>query len=96
MNPYEAPTPAAAEGAEGHAEYRVAHLHERLVDEGVADLGLRVEDRGGTVIISGSVATEGCRATVLRLADEVLTGLDRHVDVTVAELGAPDRAERLL
>ncbi|MYS24886.1 hypothetical protein GTW78_33505 [Streptomyces sp. SID4948] len=83
-------------GAEGHAEYRIAHLHQRLVDEGAADLGLRVEDRGGTVIISGSVPTAESRQTVLRVAAEVLAGLDRQVDVTVAELTAPDRAERLL
>jgi hypothetical protein len=92
MNPADPNTPP---GVGGHAEYRVAHLHQRLVDEGAADLGLRVENRGGTVIISGSVPTAGSRETVLRLAEEELAGLDTHIDVTVADLGAPDRAERL-
>lgn len=79
----------------GHAEYRVAHLHERLVDEGAADLGLRVESHGGTVVVSGGVPTEECRETVLRLAAEELVGLDTQFDVTVVERGVPDGAERL-
>jgi hypothetical protein len=92
MNRFEPRHPPPGDGP---VEYRVAHLHERLVAEGAADLGLRVENRGGSVVVSGSVPTAQSRETVLRLAAEELAGLDTHFDVTVVDRGVPERPERL-
>ncbi|MFJ8159920.1 hypothetical protein ACIRBY_03210 [Streptomyces sp. NPDC096136] len=76
-------------------EYRAQHLRDRLAHEDVAELGVRVEPRGSTVIVWGPVSSPECRETVLRLAAEVLDPLVWHHDLTVVSTRPPDREEDL-
>ncbi|MFD8430873.1 BON domain-containing protein [Streptomyces coelicoflavus] len=86
--------PDAPEAPE-NAEYRVAHLQERLAAEELGELGVRAEFRAGAVAVTGTVPSARCRETVLRLAREELAGLTVHTDVVVAETARPDHAEEL-
>ncbi|MFJ3493611.1 BON domain-containing protein [Streptomyces sp. NPDC086091] len=78
-----------------HAEYRVAHLRERLAAEELAELGVRAEVRGGAVTVTGTVPSAACRETLLRTVREELAGLTVHTDVVVAGTATPERAEDL-
>ncbi|MFJ6071270.1 BON domain-containing protein [Streptomyces sp. NPDC093065] len=78
-----------------NAEYRVAHLQERLAAEELGELGVRAEIRAGTVAVTGTVPSARCRETVLRVAREELAGLTVHTDVVVAGTARPDHAEEL-
>lgn len=82
-------------GGADNTEYRIAHLQERLVREEVAELGMRIESRGGTVVVSGTVPTAECRDTVVRVAKEELGGTPVRTDIVVADPTAPDRPEEL-
>jgi hypothetical protein len=81
--------------AAGNVEYRVAHLRERLAAEELGELGVRVEVRGQTVVITGTVPSAGCRDILLRTARQELAGLAVHSDVVIAENTSPDHAEDL-
>ncbi|MGW5736666.1 MULTISPECIES: hypothetical protein [Streptomyces] len=78
-----------------HVEYRIAHLKERLAAEQLGELGIRVEPRGSSVTVVGTVPTTQCREEVMRTAQEDLAGLTVHFDVLVAESAAPDHPEEL-
>lgn len=86
--------PADPEQAE-NIEYRIAHLQERLVREEIAELGMRVETRGGAVVVSGTAPTTECRDTIVRIAEEELAGVPVRTDIVVADATAPDRPEEL-
>lgn len=86
--------PAPAPGASG-LEYRLAHLVERLARGRTAELGLRAETRGGTVLLTGTVPSAECRDEVLGIVRETLPGLPVHCDLVVADTTPPDRAEDL-
>ncbi|MFV2119456.1 BON domain-containing protein [Streptomyces sp. Act-28] len=77
------------------AEYRIAHLRDRLASEDIAELGVRVEERGGSVMLYGTVSSPACRNEVLRIAREELVGLPLHEDLVVACSDAPTRREEL-
>lgn len=79
----------------GNIEYRVAHLRERLAAEELGELGVGVEVRGQTVVITGTVPSAECRDILLRTAREELAELAVHSDVVVAENTSPDHAEEL-
>ncbi|MTE18016.1 BON domain-containing protein [Streptomyces sp. TRM43335] len=89
----------SAGGATGdpveNIEYRIAHLQERLVREEIAELGMRVEVRGGTVLVSGTAPSSECRDTITRIAEEELAGVPVRTDIVVADTTAPDRPEEL-
>ncbi|WP_432057348.1 BON domain-containing protein [Streptomyces sp. bgisy022] len=76
-------------------EYRVAHLQERLAAGEAGQLGVHVEVRGGTVLVTGTVPSAPCREDVLRTVHEELAGLEVHCDLVVAEASSPDHAEEL-
>ncbi|MEU8774305.1 hypothetical protein [Streptomyces sp. NPDC048606] len=76
-------------------EYRLQHLRERLAREEISELGVRVEARGAGALVWGRVNSTGCRAAVLRIAEEELTGLPWHQDVTVNGSAPPDHSEEL-
>ncbi|MEU8651694.1 hypothetical protein [Streptomyces sp. NPDC048737] len=110
MGPFAEPTGGGADGAglpagntgnTGNAEsaenieYRVAHLHDRLAAEELAELGVRAEVRAGSVVVTGTVPSVQCRETLLRTVHEELAGLAVHTDVVVAETASPDHAEDL-
>ncbi|CAL9617920.1 hypothetical protein [Streptomyces sp. enrichment culture] len=76
-------------------EYRVAHLQERLAAGEAGELGVRVEARGGTVLVTGTLPSAPCREEVLRTVHEELAGLEVHCDLVVAEASSPDHAEEL-
>ncbi|MFB6774544.1 BON domain-containing protein [Streptomyces sp. NPDC056337] len=78
-----------------NVEYRIAHLHDRLAAEELGELGVRAEIRAGAVAITGTVPSERCRETLLRIAREELAGLTVHADVVVVETAGPDHAEEL-
>ncbi|MEU4659868.1 BON domain-containing protein [Streptomyces sp. NPDC023723] len=78
-----------------NVEYRVAHLHDRLAAEELGELGVRAEVRAGAVVVTGTVPSAQCRATLLRVVEEELAGLTVHSDIVVAETAGPDRAEEL-
>ncbi|MFD3696837.1 BON domain-containing protein [Streptomyces sp. NPDC058646] len=77
-------------------EYRAEHLRDRLAQDDIAELGVRVEVRGGTVLVWGPVASASCRDTVLRIAAEVLAPLPWRHDLSVVHTDPPDHEERLL
>ncbi|MEV7560457.1 hypothetical protein ACGFYY_04245 [Streptomyces sp. NPDC048331] len=76
-------------------EYRAQHLRDLLAQEDIAELGVRVELRGPTVVVWGPVSSPGCRETVLRMAAEALDPLVWHHDLTVVSARPPDREEDL-
>lgn len=76
-------------------EYRVAHLQDRLAESEVAELGLRIELHGRTVVVSGTVPTAESRDAVARIAGEELDGLSVQLDLVVSDVSAPDGAEEL-
>ncbi|MFD6437379.1 hypothetical protein [Streptomyces venezuelae] len=78
-----------------HVEYRIAHLKERLAAEELGELGIRVEPRGSSVAVVGTVPTTHCRDELLRTVNEELDGETVHFDVVVAEAAAPDHPEEL-
>ncbi|MFJ6935050.1 BON domain-containing protein [Streptomyces sp. NPDC101132] len=69
--------------------YRMEHLRERLAHEEIAELGVRVEQHGGGVLLSGVVTTEACREAVLGLAAEELAGLPWRHDLRTARADGP-------
>ncbi|MFF3457413.1 hypothetical protein ACFYXH_24445 [Streptomyces sp. NPDC002730] len=77
------------------AEYRIAHLKDRLASGPTAEMGLRIELRGDTVLLSGTVSSPACRDEILRVAREVLQGLSLREDLVVVSTTAPDHPEEL-
>ncbi|MFG3496586.1 hypothetical protein [Streptomyces sp. NPDC047928] len=77
------------------AEYRIAHLRDRLASEDIAELGVRIEQRGVSVMLYGTVSSAACRAEVLRIAHEELAGLPLREDLVVASADAPAHPEEL-
>ncbi|MER5204108.1 hypothetical protein [Streptomyces sp. NPDC002825] len=76
-------------------EYRIARLRERLAGDEVAELGVRIELRGDSVLLTGALPTAGRRNEILRLAREELTGLVVRTDLTTPSADAPDHVEQL-
>lgn len=76
-------------------DYRIAHLRDRLASEDIAELGVRIEQRGAGVMLYGTVSSPACRAEVLRIAQEELAGLPLHEDLVVASADAPTHPEEL-
>ncbi|WP_406864742.1 hypothetical protein ABZO31_31560 [Streptomyces sp. HUAS MG47] len=76
-------------------EYRIARLRDRLAGDEVAELGVRVELRGDTVLLTGALPTAGRRDEILRLAREELAGLVVRTDLTTPSVDAPDHMEQL-
>ncbi|GGT46027.1 BON domain-containing protein [Streptomyces purpureus] len=76
--------------------YRIARLRERLARDDIAELGIRIEERGGAFLLSGTVPTAAHRDHILRIAQEELgdTVVVRS-DLMVASASAPDRPEEL-
>ncbi|KUH38844.1 MULTISPECIES: hypothetical protein [Streptomyces] len=77
------------------AEYRIAHLRDRLASDDIAELGVRIEQRGAGVMLYGTVSSDACRREVLRIAREELAGLALHEDLMVACSDAPTHPEEL-
>ncbi|WP_236242076.1 hypothetical protein [Streptomyces sp. CC228A] len=77
------------------AEYRIAHLRDRLASEDIAELGVRIEQRGAGVMLYGTVSTVACRNEILRIAQDELSGLPLHEDLVVAVTDAPNHPEEL-
>lgn len=86
--------PAGATAA-WNSDYRIAHLQDRLAVGDLAELGVRIEARGGAVMLTGTVPSAQCREEVLRVVHEELTGLAVHSDLVVAETSSPDHAEEV-
>ncbi|MFJ9770842.1 BON domain-containing protein [Kitasatospora sp. NPDC101157] len=76
-------------------EYRLAHLRDRLADDEVGELGLRIELHGTHVTVRGTVPNERRRAAVQRIVAEVLDGLKVHTDIVLADDRPPTGAEDL-
>ncbi|WP_256107586.1 hypothetical protein [Streptomyces sp. ODS05-4] len=77
------------------AEYRIAHLRDRLASEDIAELGVRIEQRGTGVALYGTVSSSACREEIMRLAEEELGGLPLHADLVVVRSDAPEHPEEL-
>lgn len=78
-----------------NVEYRIAHLKERLAAEQLGELGIRVEHRGSSVTVVGTVPTSSCREELMRTAQDELAGLKVHFDILVAESAAPGHPEEI-
>ncbi|MFF2774364.1 BON domain-containing protein [Streptomyces sp. NPDC058052] len=76
-------------------DYRIALLRERLAVDGQAELGVRVERRGGVVLLSGTVPNATRRDEILELARTTLSGCVVRTEVAVAGRDAPDHGEEL-
>ncbi|MFF9850608.1 hypothetical protein [Streptomyces litmocidini] len=79
----------------GESEYRIARFRERLAREDVAELGVRVEVRGASILLTGTLPTADRRDEILRLASAELAGIPIHADLLVARADPPDRPEEL-
>lgn len=82
-------------GAED-TEYRLAHLRDRLADDEVGELGLRIEQHGTHVTVRGTVTDARRRAAVQRIVGEALAGLTVYTDIALADARPPTVAEDLL
>ncbi|WP_030192565.1 hypothetical protein [Streptomyces sp. NRRL S-87] len=76
-------------------EYRVEHLRRRLADSETAELGIGIDLRGDTVVLTGSVATIECRERVRVIAEAELAGVPLLTDLVVTRADPPDRPEVL-
>jgi hypothetical protein len=76
-------------------EYRIAHLRDRLAAGELGELGIKIEARGGGVLLTGTVPSPRCREQVLSAVHQELAGLTVHCDIAVAENESPDHAEEL-
>ncbi|WP_329330670.1 BON domain-containing protein [Streptomyces luteogriseus] len=76
-------------------DYRIAHLQDRLASGELGELGVRVEARGRTVLLTGTVPSAPCRDEILRTVHEELAGFPVHSDLVVTEASSPDHAEEL-
>lgn len=83
------PEPAA------NIEYRIAALEARLAAGTLGELGMRVEMRGTSVSVHGTVPTAQCREELLRTVREELAGLAVHTDIQTAEVSPSGHAEDL-
>ncbi|MFI9586670.1 hypothetical protein ACIHCQ_33665 [Streptomyces sp. NPDC052236] len=79
----------------GSTEYRIAHLRDRLATGPTAEMGIRIEMRGDSVLLSGTVPSSACRDEVLRIAEHHLAGLSLREDLMVVSSSAPDHPEEL-
>ncbi|MFH8294425.1 hypothetical protein [Streptomyces sp. NPDC018059] len=79
-----------------NVEYRIAHLKERLAAEELGELGIRIEHRGSSVNVVGTVPTSHCREELLRTVNDQLAGLTVHCDIVVADAAAPDHPEEVV
>ncbi|AJF63708.1 hypothetical protein [Streptomyces vietnamensis] len=77
------------------SEYRIARFRDRLAREDVAELGVRVEARGETVLLTGTLPTADRRDEILRLADTELAGIPIRADLLIACADPPERSEDL-
>lgn len=73
-------------------EYRLAHLCDRLADDEIGELGLRIELHGSRITVRGTVPTEQRRAAVEGIVTEALAGLVVHTDIALAD-GSPPAGE---
>ncbi|MEV7128274.1 BON domain-containing protein [Streptomyces sp. NPDC093260] len=87
--------PAAGNDAGTNLEYRVAHLRERIAGGPLGELGVRLEVRGETVLLTGTVPSARCRDDICGLVAGELTGHQVHCDIVVADATSPDHAEDL-
>ena len=78
-----------------HTEDRLARLQRRLAEGPAAQLGLRAELRGETVLITAVVPNAACREELLAAIAAELAGVPVHTDITVADAGVPERPEAL-
>ncbi|MFH8336664.1 BON domain-containing protein [Streptomyces sp. AM6-12] len=76
-------------------DYRVAHLAERLASGRLGELGVRLELRGDTVLLTGTVPSAECRDEILATAREELAHHPVHSDLLVAGTSSPDHGEDL-
>ncbi|MGW0912703.1 BON domain-containing protein [Streptomyces sp. NPDC002784] len=87
--------PSPGPGRAHQLDYRVAHLNDHLAAGPLAELGVRIEIRGGAVLLTGTVPSADCRDEVVRLAREELPDCPVHADLVVADASVPDHAEEL-
>ncbi|MFY4723108.1 BON domain-containing protein [Streptomyces sp. LaBMicrA B280] len=80
---------------ETRLDYRVAHLAERLAAGDLGELGVRLELRGDTVLLTGTVPSARCRDEILAAAREELAPHPLHSDLLVADTSSPDHGEDL-
>ncbi|WP_431951101.1 BON domain-containing protein [Actinacidiphila sp. bgisy167] len=76
-------------------DYLVERLRRRLAGDEVAELGIRVEERGGGVVLSGAVPDAPARDAVVRIAEEESGGSFVVCDLRITSAAAPDHAEEL-
>ncbi|MEU3693215.1 hypothetical protein [Streptomyces narbonensis] len=76
-------------------EYRIARFRARLARGEVAELGVRVEMRGTSVLLTGTLPSAERRDEILRIAESELAGIPLHTDLLIACADPPGRPEEL-
>ncbi|MEV7420035.1 hypothetical protein [Streptomyces sp. NPDC089919] len=76
-------------------EYRIERLLQRLTGDAIAELGVRVDLRGDTVLLSGTVSTVQCLELVRSIAETELAGIPLITDLVVGHCGPLDHSEVL-
>jgi len=89
------PDSGPGQDAPANTEYRIAHLQERLAREGNGDMGMRLEMRGNTLLLTGTVPTATSREEILRIVEEELPDVPVRSDIVLSDHSAPDRPEEL-
>ncbi|HCA86176.1 MAG TPA: hypothetical protein DEQ61_12135, partial [Streptomyces sp.] len=59
------------------------------------DMGMRLEMRGNTLLLTGTVPTATSREEILRIVEEELPDVPVRSDIVLSDHSAPDRPEEL-
>ncbi|MFB7668237.1 hypothetical protein ACFC1R_30680 [Kitasatospora sp. NPDC056138] len=76
-------------------EYRIGRLQRRLAEGGTAELGVRLEAHGDTIVVTAVVSTSACRDELLAVIADELPDSPVHTDVTVVASTAPGCSEAI-
>ncbi|MFF8837370.1 hypothetical protein [Streptomyces sp. NPDC015130] len=76
-------------------EYRIARFKDRLARGEAAELGVRVEMRGNSVVLWGTLPSADRRDEILRIAASELAGIPVRTDLLIACADPPERSEEL-
>jgi osmotically-inducible protein OsmY len=90
------PGPGADSGAEPHSDYADASVQRALAeDDGIAELGIDLESRAGTEVLTGQVESQERRAEIEARVRRMMP--DRHLvnEIVVAGTTPPPGSEEL-
>ena len=85
----------AGHGTEAHSPYLAQHVRAALAEGETAELGVDVAVAGSGVYLTGTVASDGHRAEIGRVAEAAAEGLAVHNDIVVVHADPDPEVEVL-